>query len=353
MSDAPVADAVPAEPTEPVEPTEPPSGEGEPEPAPPAEPGEDEPQDLKDLRAKYPGEDDAKLLRRLAPSYWEQTREISRLHKERSDSTVEELRNRVKELEARTAPPADKNEPPPPEIQRLEQEITSLTQERDGLYQQQAAALQQLTETNVKIERLKGQVESPHTPEDEKPHIQRSIDALEARYAAIYAQWQSSGLDAKRTQRELSHLVNERDWTKQVVTERAARQKQEQEQAQTDLKAVVADVDAQIAKTVTDLKFGDLADDAKEYIFTKVTNDFRKLGNTPVGDIDVEGLVRQHAEKYAKISRLEARRDFAKRSENKAAVSGRPGAPAPRSAPPKPPLDQMARARKALEAKGW
>jgi hypothetical protein len=340
--------------------TPPPEGEERPEPGTKA---------WADLEKKYPGLSEEELRQKVALQYWDQTRTLSKVSKERRELELRVARLEGR-LEAGTTPEKEEPEPPPPEVEELDRYIHGLTERDQQVSDAQVQTLKTLNDAKEKVGEVKGLIQAAKqaNDEDKVSRLEGRLETAEARVEGLRDKLDATVRERKDIAYNVGKAKQERTWYEKLAKEGKAKQEAEEADLQEQYEEAPRIVNAQITEVMNDS--GMPADpamrqDLRETLQDKITVDLWKAGRRGLSfaKIDVHGLLKQHTEKYMKAHGIAKRADFQRRSEERTRTVTPASRPAATPAQPTKKITVvsgvgalppgMLRGRRLLSGKGW
>lgn len=276
------------------------------------------PESWANLQKKYPTADEATLRQIVGDSWWQQTKELSRLARENE------------ELRKSKAAPAEETKPEPevpiPEIQELDADLQRLDNREKTLKTDVSKLFVDLNNLNIEIVKLQGQLEI--ATESEKESIASKLEVKEARYAAIYTSWEVKDNALADTVRERARIQKERTWFESLHKDDKARKQKEQDSVKATVASLPNDVNGFIEISFKELGFPadpDLREEARDIAREHIMNHLGKIDPaTPLSEIDFPTKVKRRIERFMKANKISARQTLQVESQRRAALHASP-----------------------------
>lgn len=262
-----------------------------------------------------------------------------------------QLRTRLAQLEA--APPAQPAKEPevPPTLKEFDEYISTLRAELDELPKAESQLVKDLLDTDRKIaiqEALKAKAD----PLDQ-PQFDYELSRLRAERGLLSRQYSMVPRDRARVEAEIRRAERDRRSAEQSIqAEESARQEagEQTQYRQTEFLTTINTLIPQTAKEVIPTLDPTLSASMTESVTDGLTIALWRLEQAGIKQFDIQKLVRDQVEKWAKDRKLVGAAHLKATSRDKQQVA-RPATPAPRTPTPPNPATQALSAHERWERK--
>ncbi len=293
---------------------------------------DDEPEEWRNLVKKYESvEDEKERKAAIGKEYWEKTRYVSQVQKER-----DELKARLTELESNSKPEkVEEEEEVSPDLQAIESREKALEAKQAAFPKVEHQLLVELGKQDDEIAVLEYRLNT--ALEEEKPTVKAELRAAKAERSHILATYRNLETEKSAIKEKLEDLADR----KRSASSRLEIERARQKQAESDRQKFQADfpreIDNYIVRSMDELKVPPdkgLRQDLWETVNESLMVEYWKMGGKDPAAIDHSALVRKHVERYAKRMDIIGRAKFKQFSEKKADVAARLSPTINRTPPP-------------------